>query len=299
MTCWVACRSWRQSLLSPWIAKGLNLRLSLWVGLQISSLMRWILPSVVLRSAMCQGKLPTSWTCTYLLIFFCNSKFTAGFIYFYFLNHFLWTKVCWKQTANQTPFWCGCRMITSDVWHLTDTQRVTYECWRGETCLQIICQFCSCVLGRGALLREMVQTLEGSGMLQWSRFCLCINNARLHWDVTVNFQRQAVHHLPPAFQLTLWIISCWFRYWGKLFRHLVVWQYSVEQCWLTATFQIAARTAGGLYRTLCQGTDRIKVEGLFHRSYQFLNSLQSCPTNSCSHFKAQTISLSLPNSLLH
>lgn len=96
-----------------------------WVGLQISSLMRWILPSVVLRSALCQGKLPTSWTCTYLLIFFCNSKFTAGFIYFYFLNHFLWTKVCWKQTANQTPFWCGCRIITSDVWHLTDTQRVT------------------------------------------------------------------------------------------------------------------------------------------------------------------------------
>lgn len=114
-----------------------------------------------------------------------------------------------EQIPNQTPFWCGCWVITSDVWQLTDAQRVTYECWREETCSQIICQFCSCVLGRGALLQEMAQTLALSVKAAWweycggADFCLCIKYAHLHWDVTVNFQRQAVHNLPPAFQLNI------------------------------------------------------------------------------------------------
>lgn len=86
------------------------------------------------------------------------------------------------------------------------------------------------------------------GMLRWSSFGLCMLICAEMWWST---QTQAVHHLPPAFQLDTFyscmhliqIISGCFRYWGKLFRRLVVWQHSVEQCWLTAAFQIAMRTA--------------------------------------------------------
>lgn len=149
MTCWVACRNWRQASLSLWIVKDLNPRLSLVVGLQISSLIWWILPSVVLRSALHQGKLPASWSFTYLLIFFCNSKFTAGFIYFYFLNNFLWIMVCQRVNTKPNTLWCGYQVVTSHVWQLADAQRVTYECWREEIVSEVICQFCSCVLGGG------------------------------------------------------------------------------------------------------------------------------------------------------
>lgn len=66
--------------------------------------LRWILPPVVLGSALHHGKcLCLTWL--YLLIFFCSIKFTVTFIhvYFFFFGNFLWTcrsKACWRTKTK-------------------------------------------------------------------------------------------------------------------------------------------------------------------------------------------------------
>lgn len=32
------------------------------------------------------------------------------------------------KNENQTPLWCECQIVTSDVWQLTGAQRMTYKC---------------------------------------------------------------------------------------------------------------------------------------------------------------------------
>lgn len=207
MTCWVACRSWRQASLSLWIAKGLNLRLSM---------VDWTpeLKSDEMNTAFCgaeistvSGKPACLVSFTYLLIFFCNSKLTASFICFYFWNNFLWTKVCWR--ANTKPnsflvwmpschFWCLAviRCPKSDLRMLKRRNLFTNYL----SILRLCAVEVGIVMGNGA---DLGPKWEGClmGMLRWSRFGLCIHYGHLQWDVMVSFQRQAVHHLPRAFQL--------------------------------------------------------------------------------------------------
>lgn len=77
----------------------------------------WILPSVVLGSALHHGK-PLCLTRLYLLIFFCSSKFTVTFIYVYFFFLVIFYEPAGPRHAEEwkpnTPlvwmpncyFWC-------------------------------------------------------------------------------------------------------------------------------------------------------------------------------------------------
>lgn len=80
--------SWRQASLSPLIAKGLSLA-------QVTGLVLRSLKSGQMNAALCGVEISTaSWktslylTKFYLLIFFCDSKFTVAFIYVYFFESF-------------------------------------------------------------------------------------------------------------------------------------------------------------------------------------------------------------------
>lgn len=168
-----------------------------------------MLPSVVLRSALCQGKLPASWSFTYWFsLAIASSQLTLSSFVFGII--FYEPRCVEEQTPNQTPFWCGCQVVTSTVWQLTDAQRV--ECSREETCLQIICWFCSCVLGRWALLWEVVQTLavsvklfDGSAALEqiWPMYQLCLSALRCDSHLSETGSTSSLSCLPAWYFLLL------------------------------------------------------------------------------------------------
>lgn len=183
MTCWVACRSWRQASLSHELWRAWIWGSVWWVRLQISSLMRWILPFVVLRSALCQGKLPALWSFTYWFSFAIVSSQLVLSI-FIFLNHFLWTcrpKLCWR--TNTKPNTLLVRMPSCHFWCLA-----VNRCPKSD--LQMLMRrnsfpnYLSVLFLRagemGIVMENGVGLGSKMGVLWWSRFGLCINCAHLH-----------------------------------------------------------------------------------------------------------------------
>lgn len=66
------------------------------------------------------------------------------------------------KNKHQTPFWCGCQVVTSDVWQLTECPKSDLKMLKRRNLFTNYLQLSSCMLGRWALLWKMAKALAVS-----------------------------------------------------------------------------------------------------------------------------------------